>query len=43
MTDLIIIQYQILTNEGILENNTIAIAASEENLILLEKLKESAK
>ena len=43
MTDLIIIQYQILTNEGIIENNTIAIPSTEESLLLLENLKELAK
>jgi len=43
MTDLIIIQYQILTNEAIIENNTIAIPSTEESLLLLEKLKELAK
>jgi hypothetical protein len=41
--DLIIIQYQILTNEGVIENNTIAIPATEESLLLIEKLKELAK
>jgi len=43
MTDLIIIQYQILSNEGIIENNTIAIPLTEESLLLIEKLKELAK
>lgn len=40
MEKLIIIQYQILTEEGIIENDSIVIEATEENLILFNKLKD---
>ena len=40
MKELIIIQYQVLNENGITENNSIAIEATEENLILLQRLKD---
>ena len=40
MKEIIIIQYQVLNEKGITENESIAIEATEENLILLQKLKE---
>lgn len=40
MKDLIIIQYQILTEKGIVENDNISIEATEENILLLQKIKE---
>jgi hypothetical protein len=40
MKTLIIIQYQILNEKGNIENDSIAIEATEENLNLLQKLKD---
>jgi hypothetical protein len=40
MKTLIIIQYQILNEKGNIENDSIAIEATEENLKLLQKLKD---
>lgn len=43
MEDLIIIQYQLLTEKGIIENDNITIEATEENKAILEQLKEASK